>query len=272
MQSKFTEQDTETFYDAEDAIYRSFWDREGSLHWGIFDETTGPDFLKACSNLNDIMAGKARIGSDSNVLDLGCGNGNTATWLCHHHNCRVVGVDLSGVRIDNAKEDLRSKPEDVQARLGFEKASATDLPFPNGSFSHVWSQATIYHIHDKVLALKEAYRVLADGGILVFDDLLKPKENVSQTARTYVYDRLLFDTEFNFPSYQQALTSVGFDVIEAIDLSDHLKTSYQCLSKLALEHPDGHEEKFQALSFAYQQMVQAVENGELGWGFYLCKK
>jgi SAM-dependent methyltransferase len=81
MRSQFTEHDTETFYDAEDALYRSFWDSEGSLHWGWFDDTTGDDFLKACANLNRIMAEKAGISSQSRVLDLGCGNGNTVAWL-----------------------------------------------------------------------------------------------------------------------------------------------------------------------------------------------
>ncbi len=61
MRSRFTEHDTETFYDAEDALYRSFWDSEGSLHWGWFDDATSGDFLKACANLNRIMAKKASI-------------------------------------------------------------------------------------------------------------------------------------------------------------------------------------------------------------------
>ena len=34
MTSRFSEQETEAFYDAEDALYRSFWDSDGSLHWG----------------------------------------------------------------------------------------------------------------------------------------------------------------------------------------------------------------------------------------------
>ena len=73
MSSRFSEQDTEAFYDAEDALYRSFWDREGSLHWGWFDEGTGDDFLAACANLNRVMLEKANIKPDSKVLDLGCG-------------------------------------------------------------------------------------------------------------------------------------------------------------------------------------------------------
>ncbi len=33
---------TRDFYDAEDATYREFWEPDGSLHWGFFeDDNTG---------------------------------------------------------------------------------------------------------------------------------------------------------------------------------------------------------------------------------------
>lgn len=273
MPSKFTEQDTETFYDGEDAIYRSFWDEEGSLHWGYFDDGTGRDFLKACANLNKKMAEKARFNPTSKVLDLGCGNGNTATWLgATNEGCRITGIDLSGVRIDNANQALQSQPLNLRERVLFEKASATDLPYGDGSFTHVWSQAVIYHIHDKKAALREVYRVLEPGGILIFDDLIKPKSPVSQAAKIHVYDRLLFDTDFSFQSYQDALRETGFQILEAEDLSQHLKTSYQCLGEMAGEQKGGYIEKYQALSAAYEQMVLAMDNDELGWGLYLCQK
>lgn len=272
MKSRFTEQETELFYDTEDALYRSFWDKEGSLHWGIFDQSTGDDFLKACANLNVVMAEKASIDQSSRVLDLGCGNGTTSVWLSSRLGCRVMGVDLSGVRIANAKADLESQPNEVGAKVDFEKASATELPFDTGSFTHVWSQAAIYHVHDKEKALTEAYRVLALGGILVFDDLLKPKTNVSDTTRKYVYDRLVFDTDFSFETYQETLRKTGFEVVQAEDLSHHLKTSYQCLARKAHEKGERGIEKYQDLSYAYGKMVEAVDNQELGWGLYLCKK
>ena len=272
MKSKFTEQDTEFFYDTEDALYRSFWDKGGSLHWGIFDHSTGEDFLKACHNLSKIMAQKASIDQASKVLDLGCGNGTTAIWLCEFLECEVVGVDLSGVRIGNAREDLQQQPSEVKIRVGFEQASVTALPFADGSFTHAWSQGTIYHIPDKEKALREAYRVLADRGIFVFDDLIKPRADISEMAKRYVYDRLLFDTDFSFESYQDALRRTGFQILDAQDISHHLKRSYQCLARITGEKNDEHAEKYRALSFAYEQMVQAVENYELGWGLYLCQK
>ena len=272
MLSRFTERDTEAYYNAEDAVYRSLWDSEGSLHWGIFDDSTGRDFLTACANLNEIMGRKALINKDSYVLDLGCGNGNTATWLSASRGCRVTGVDLSGVRIGNAKEALRIQPREIQELLAFKKASATNLPFENETFSHVWSQATIYHIHDKEEALREAYRVLATGGTLVFDDLTKPSREISDAAKTYVYDRLLFDTDFSFDSYKDALRNTGFEILEAIDLSPHLKTSYQCLAEMALSHANQQEGKYRDLAAAYHESVAAVDRSELGWGLYLCRK
>ena len=223
MSSKYTEQDTESYYDAEDAIYRSFWDEDGSVHWGIFDESTGNDFLKACANLNDMMVDKGRIDSSAKVLDLGCGNGTTAIWLSGDQNCHVTGVDLSGVRVQNAQNARAGLDQSAQEMLAFEKASAIDLPFGDASFTHLWSQAVIYHVPDKDTVLKEAYRVLEDGGIMVFDDLTKPQPEISPEGQKFVYDRLLFDTPFSFESYQDALEAQGFNIIEAHDLSPHLK-------------------------------------------------
>ena len=273
MSSRFTEQETETYYDSEDAIYRSFWDEDGSVHWGYFDDTTGVDFLKACSNLDRIMVEKGSIGTGSRVLDLGCGNGTTAIWLADYSGGHVTGIDLSGVRVQNADEKRVLQSQELQNRLDFQKASATDLPFPDGAFSHLWSQAVIYHVPDKRTVLKEAYRVLADGGIMVFDDLIKPKQDISPDGQTFVYDRLLYDTEFSFDSYQEALRDQGFEVLEAQDLSSHLRESYICLSERTPKNDtNGHADHYAWLTKAYIETARAVDNKELGWGLYVCRK
>ena len=273
MSSRFTELETETYYDAEDAIYRAVWDEDGSVHWGFFDSGTGNDFLKACENLNRMMVEKGRIGPDSSVLDLGCGNGTTAIWLAGESGGRATGIDLSGVRIANALEKLDGLSPAFRERLAFEKASATDLPFETGAFTHVWSQAVIYHVPDKRAVLKEAYRVLADGGTMVFDDLVRPKREITPEAQAYVYDRLLFDTEFTFESYQQALKDQGFEVLEAVDLSQHLKQSYLCLSERTPKNDTSDAaEHYEWLTNAYIETAAAVDKDELGWGLYVCRK
>ena len=273
MSSRFTEQETESYYDAEDAIYRAVWDEDGSVHWGYFDETTGTDFLKGCANLDRIMVERGRIGADARTLDLGCGNGTTAIWLASHVGCHVTGIDLSGVRIDNANVARERQEPALRDRLAFEKASATELPFPDGSFSRVWSQAVIYHVPDKRSVLSEVYRVLEDGGIFVFDDLVKPRQEVSPDAQKYVYDRLLYDTEFSFESYQDALKGQGFELLEVQDISSHLRQSYLCLADRTPKNDTSENaEHYEWLTTAYLETAKAVENDELGWGLYICRK
>ena len=65
---------------------------------------------------------------------------------------------------------------------------------------------------------------------------------------------------------------MGFGVLEAHDLSSHLRQSYQCLSIMALDRSENQDDKFAHLSFAYQQMIRAIDQQELGWGMYLCQK
>ena len=275
---RFSEQETEEYYDAEDVIYRSVWDADGSVHWGVFDGNANGDsireqFLDAGIRLNQLMVEYAGINENSKVLDVGCGNGNAAIWLTRNSGAHVTGVDLSGVRVANAVESLKDVPE-LAANLAFEKASATELPFDEGTFTHFWSQATIYHVPDKVKVLQEAYRVLQPGGMMIFDDLTKPRTNISESARKFVYERLLFDTDFSFYSYIDALRETGFKVLQARDLSSHLAQSYTYLSNLAsvAEGPEGYQDRFDYLADAYMKTVDAINNDELGWAQFLCVK
>lgn len=272
----FTEKDTEEFYDKEDEIYQSFWDDKGSLHWGLFEKDNDM-YIEASENLTKYMINLSRIDNSSEVLDLGCGNGEVSIQLVKKCNCNVRGIDLSNVRIQNAISKLKTEPEDIQEKIVFQKATATKLPFEDYTFSHVWSQATIYHVHDKEKSLKEIYRVLKRDGIFIFDDLLKPKKDISKNSEKYIYERLLFDTPFNFLSYKKFLEKIGFVVIESKDISNHLLKSYKLLKKiiekkLSDSSNKKHKIKYEELNYSYEKMISALNNNELGWGIYLCKK
>ena len=265
-QSKFTEIDTETFYDSEDSLYRSFWDSEGSLHWGYFDNNlataTPQDFLPACQRWNRYMLEKSGITANSRVLDIGCGNGNTAIWLAQQTGSEVVGIDLSSVRVENAQELAKDHPS---LKVQFLKASATDLPFEAESFTHVWSQACLYHVHERKSALQEIHRVLQERGTFLFDDLVTPTENLSEEALKYVYERLMFEPTFSIKAYADCLSQLGLMVLETMDLSSHLNKSYELLSQLA-------KPQYPELSGAYDKMCQAISAAQVGWSFFLGEK
>jgi ubiquinone/menaquinone biosynthesis C-methylase UbiE len=256
----FTEQMTAAFYDAEDAKYRRFWDPEGSLHWGVFEREDQP-FLDACQGWNRTMLAAARIDARSRVLDLGCGNGTVASFIARETGAEVVGVDISAIRIGHA----RRRVDAAGQRLSFQVGSATSLPFPDGDFSHVFSQAVLYHTHDRTRALREAARVLAPGGLLALDDLTTPRRPVSSLARRVVYDRLLFEPTFSREAYLGALEEAGFLVLQSRDLSSHLARSYQALAGRAESHAP-------ALVAAYRAIPEVVAAGEVGWAFFLAQR
>ena len=272
MRLQFSESETEQYYDHEDAVYRALWDKDGSVHWGLFEDGANMTFLEAGANLDRVMAQRGQIGADSLVIDVGCGSGTIAIGLCKAVGCQVTGVDLSGVRIANAIASLEDQPQDVRDRVAFKKGSATDLPIEDESFDRAWSQATIYHVPDKVKVLEEVYRVLKPGGIFVFDDLIKPQPEIGDKARKFVYERLLYDTDFSFESYQAALKDAGFEVLQAEDLSRHLKTSYLMLSDAASQGNEEHRERFAYLAEAYQETAAAVDRDEVGWAMFVCRK
>lgn len=275
MVSKFTEKETEQFYDQADEIYQAHWSKDGSVHWGYFDEEN-INFSQASQRLTDLLIEKAHINRASMVLDVGCGNGTTALCIAERFGCKVIGIDLSGVRIKNALERLKEQPEDIQEKVQFIKSSATTLPFENNFFSSVLSQSSLYHVHDKEKALKEIYRVLKKDGVFVFDDLFKPSKEISADTQKYVYDRLLFDTPFTFESYKAYLEQIGFHILETEDHATHLQKSYAALidilKKKLFSKNNRHQEKYEKLIFSYQKTIDAVSHNELGYALYVCQK
>ena len=273
---KITEKQTRDFYNSNDMIYRSFWDKQGNCHWGYF-QNEKISFLQSMIDLNKKMLKLSRISDKSNVLDLGCGNGNNTFFVNSKTGAKITGIDLSDTRIENAKKVLSKKTSEVKSKVRFLQGTAIKLPFKDRTFSTVWSQATIYHVHDKQKALKEVARVLEKDGIFIFDDLIKPNKNINANAKKLVYERLLFNTNFDFVSYQQELKKLGFRVICAEDMSWHYAMSYKKLADIAEEKIKKGENKefheaYKKLIFAYRETWKIMERGDVGWAMFVCKK
>jgi ubiquinone/menaquinone biosynthesis C-methylase UbiE len=266
MMPNFTETDTENYYNTVEIQHKIPWNPDGSKHWGYFEDLDAQNeekvLFQACDRLNQYMLSHSQIEADSCVLDVGCGNGNTAIYLAQETQCKVVGLDISQIHIETAQATAKNYPT---LRLAFHKGSATSLPFEDQTFSHVWSQGTLLHIHDSQLALQEAYRVLKLGGLFVFEDLVQLIDSVSESTLKYTYERLHVTELFNPQSYQDCLTEMGFQVLRAEDLSQHLKKSYD----IQAQRVKGQNlERF----IAYQKTSEAALAGEIGWWFYVCKK
>lgn len=257
---------TSDYYNHQNAIYQEVWDADGRICWGYFP----PDqpelkFEEAGQKHIENMASMIQIDANSQVLELGCGNGVTAIWLAQQFNCQVIGVDPSQTNINKAKE-LASKAG-INHLVSFICGTIQAGDFNNNQFTHVWSNAAFVHIPEaeRKETFMEIHRVLDPEGKLIFDDSISPTGKVDDHAREWVYERLHIDKLYTASEYVSLLESSGFKVEKVEDLTSHQQKSYEILS-----HRAG-AAGYSRLAKAYWESSKASGWGTLGWSIFLAK-
>ncbi len=271
----YTESEVEEFFDQTLQTYLTFWDRDGVLHTGYFADDEDDDYLAAAQRTSDIVAAEGRIDASSYVLDVGCGCGNFLIQLAERFGCRGEGLDLSAQRISFAQKRLDGEHPglDVQFRHG----SATQMPYEPATFSHVVSQDALCLVPDKPPSHAEIHRVLRPGGIFAFTDFLQPREEIGESARKHVYDRVRWNGGYSLVGYQTALERAGFEIVLARSLEDHLGQTYRVLGKTARERAGTAAEPaardwMLAFSMSCEEIQVAIQQGEFGWGLFVARK
>lgn len=154
-----------------------------------------------------------KIGSESRILDLGCGNGWAArTMASRATSGRVVGLDIS----DRMVELARSESVDFD-NVEFQVGSAESLPFTNGEFTHAFSMESVYYYEDPLRAVKEVRRVMSSGGIFaaVVDLFVENEPSLLWVEKLAVPVHAL-----SIDQYREMWKAAGFDQIEDRRLID----------------------------------------------------
>ena len=138
-----------TEYDAHafDAYEQAGWEAIA----GCFAERWSPITSQAI----DYLLEKAHIGQGSRILDVGTGPGDAAGRAVER-GAEATGIDVAAAMVEIAAER--------HPGATFLQASASDLPFPDGSFDAVVGNNVIQHVGEPQRAAREMRRVLAPGG------------------------------------------------------------------------------------------------------------
>lgn len=114
--------------------------------------------------ITKVLIPTAALRAGERVLDVGCGTGIVARLAAEQvgKSGRVAGLDPNPGML--AVAGAVAPPE-----LGIEwhQAAAESMPLPDGAFDVVLCQMSLQFFSDRVQALKEMRRVLADGGRVV---------------------------------------------------------------------------------------------------------
>jgi len=116
------------------------------------------------------------------VLDIGCGSGALTIKIAKKYpEANITGIDYWGSEWDYNKKQCNenARIESVDGRTEFQQASASKLPFADGTFDLVVSNLTFHEVKDsksKLDVVKEALRVVKPGGRFVFQDLFLIKQ------------------------------------------------------------------------------------------------
>ena len=140
-------------------------------------------------------------GGQGLTLDIGTGPADIPILMAQQQpEGRYVAVDAALEMLTLAQAKITD--QDLTGRIALHRADAKRLPYPDDSFAAVFSNTILHHIPTPIDLLREAWRVLRPGGVLLIRDLYRPTTEADAWAlvdkhaagATDAQRQLLFDS------------------------------------------------------------------------------
>ena len=183
-----------------------------------YDRYMGPIFFEQYAK---DLAARLPVRPGMRVLELACGTGIVTRQLrdALPADASLVATDLNPPMIAQAATKFRSGES-----IEFRQADATRLAFADGAFDAVICQFGAMFFPDKAAAFREAFRVLAAGGVFLFsvwDALEKNELSLVATRAIAAFFPSnppdFYQIPFGFhnrPEIAAMISAAGFDAVE----------------------------------------------------------
>lgn len=165
---------------------------------------------------------KSYISGGDKILEIGCGSGTLAI-ACAEKGALVVGFDISPPMLSLARQKIKKRNLSSKIKLHEMSATEMDKVFANQSFNKIVSTLTFseFYTDEQKHVLREAYRILKPGGLIIIADEVKPnvlwKRILHQLIRLplVVITYILTQTSTKaVKDIKSLLNEAGFEVIE----------------------------------------------------------
>jgi erythromycin 3''-O-methyltransferase len=201
----------------------------GYLNFGLWENGIA-DYVKAAENLVHRMGSILGLNETSKLLDVAPGMGTQDIYLLNNFAPQSIdGLDVTWKHIEHGRR--RSREAGAEDRVRFHHGTAIELPFPDGSFTHVLSIEGPEHFDTREKFLHEARRVLQPGGVIAMADFIvkNPPRNPLEKLVAEAARKLWQVPRANVYSsqvYQQKMQAAGFEKVEIEEIGASVIPGY----------------------------------------------
>jgi ubiquinone/menaquinone biosynthesis C-methylase UbiE len=163
------------------------------------------------------------IHKESEILDVGCGTGQTATYLAKTFGCKITAVDRHPLMLEKAKQRCIKE----KLNINLVKGDVLDLPFLDASFDFVISESvTFFTLISK--ALREYTRVLRPNGILINLEMTAEKEITEKDFKEFkvFYGIDHVPTEYQWCKLIEEAGLSSVQILEKSTIGSNLSNNY----------------------------------------------
>lgn len=240
-------QQIQQFYDASSGLWEQVWGEH--MHHGYYGPTGThrKERRQAQIDLIEECLAWGEVTEASQILDAGCGIGGSALYLAEKYGANVIGITLSPVQADRARERARDAgmAEGPPPKAEFAVADALHTPFHDQQFDLIWSMESGEHMPDKEQFLQECYRLLKPGGRLLMatwchrptDSLAGPLTTAEKQHLEGIYRNYALPYVISLPEYAQLAKNCGFQSVRTADWSDAVAPFWDVVIESTLSWP-----------------------------------
>ncbi len=205
------------------------------------------------------------LNSNSVVLDVGCGTGQTAAHLKQKYHCHITGIDKHHIMVEKAKKRCKSLGLDIDIKM----MDVENLSFPSDHFDIILSESVLVFTKMEE-SIREMAKVLKKGGILVAIEMTNEgflsNEEKDELKNFYGISEILSEEEwkqfFQRGGFKEVSIFTEQSFTDGNDSDEVIGTEFQLSTQIDQQYMD---------VFELHEYYTVKYKNKLGYRIYKCR-